>query len=109
MPNQNLTRLARLAQLYELVSLIEQDLGLDSFSDEERAMLYAMIAAIRSGPNQFRSADIKDHPFCRKVSRPTFYRNLKKLIKKGVLSPAPNHKMGTYVLADAWHQQSHIT
>lgn len=99
MPNQNLSRLA---QLYELVSLIEQDLGLDSFSDEERAMIYAMAITTQTVSSQFRSADIKDHPFCRKVSKPTFYRNLKKLLQKGVLSPAPGHKTGTYMLSDAW-------
>lgn len=99
MPNQLLPRLAK---LYELVASLEQDLGLDTFSDEERAMIYAMTVASQAGSDQFQSADIKDHPLCRKISKPTFYRNLKKLVHKGVVLPAPGRKTGTYVLSNGW-------
>ena len=99
MPNQLLSRLAK---LYELVASMEEDLGLDTFSDEERAMIYAMTASTQVGTEQFQSADIKDHPLCRKISKPTFYRNLKKLVHKGVVLPAPGRKTGVYVLSDSW-------
>ena len=84
---------------------MEQDLGLDTFSDEERAMIYAMTASTQIGAEQFQSADIKDHPLCRKISKPTFYRNLKKLVHKGVVLPAPGRKSGTYVLSKTWQSE----
>lgn len=88
--------LFHLAKLYELIASMEKDLGLDSLSEDERAMVYAITSLTDTKMQVFQSSDIKNHALCEKMSNPTFYRNLKRLLAKGVIRHVQGKKTGVY-------------
>lgn len=90
--------LSHIAKLRLLVTSMEEDLGLDKLSGDERSLLYAMSALSSDGANELRSDDLKRHPLCRKLSHPTFYRALRSLLDKELVSRSGPRKTGTYSL-----------
>lgn len=99
--HQNLDAIARLR---ELLASLEKDLGLDTLSTNERAVLYAM-QRIRndsqregSEPAIVRTEELRRHNLVEDMSQPTFNRAIKKLIEKKFLSPAPEMRVGAYTL-----------
>lgn len=99
--SQSLDAIARLREL--LISL-EKDLGLNTLSANERAILYAMQRLSKAAEYKnaesaiLRTDSIKAHDLVGSMSQPTFNRALKGLIQKNFVSPAPDAKMGCYVL-----------
>ncbi len=89
-----------LAKLYELITSMEQDLGLDTLSEDERAMIYAITSVTDAKKSAFLSSDIKKHLLCGRMSNPTFYRNLKRLLERGIIKNADGKKTGLYEVAD---------
>ena len=88
--------LFHLAKLYELIASMEKDLGLDSLSEDERAMVYAITSMTDAERATFQSSDVKNHDLCGKMSNPTFYRNLKRLLARGVIRHVQGKKTGVY-------------
>lgn len=91
--------LSHLAKLYELIATMEEDLGLDTLTEDERAMIYAITASSDESKGAFQSAEIKQHTLCKKMSNPTFYRILKRLLAKGIIRHAKGKKTGAYEMA----------
>ena len=94
----NANDLSHIAKLRILVDSMEKDLGLDNLSADERKLLYAMSAMSSDGTDELRSDDMKRHPLCQELSHPTFYRTLKSLLEKGIVSRSGPRKTGTYSL-----------
>lgn len=91
--------LSHLAKLYELISTMEEDLGLDTLSEDERALVYAITAVSDETKGQFLSAEIKKHTLCKRMTHPTFYRNLKRLLAKGIIKHVKGKRSGAYEIA----------
>ncbi|MDX2482482.1 MAG: hypothetical protein QNK42_02340 [Pseudodonghicola sp.] len=79
---------------------MERDLGLDTLSEDERVMIYAITSVTDAKKSTFLSSDIKKHILCGKMSNPTFYRNLKRLLERGIIKNAHGKKTGLYEVAD---------
>ncbi|MCC6001021.1 MAG: hypothetical protein JJU19_09190 [Pararhodobacter sp.] len=93
-----------IARLRELLASLERDMGLNTLSPNERAILYAM-QRLSNDPSRkdqptavLRTDSIKSHDLVGSMSQPTFNRALKSLIQKNFVSPAPEAKMGCYIL-----------
>ncbi|TDK48989.1 hypothetical protein [Antarcticimicrobium luteum] len=92
--------LFHLAKLYELIASMEKDLGLHTLSEDERAMIYAITSVTAAEGATFLSADIKKHSLCSRMSNPTFYRNLKRLLQKDLIRHVKGKKTGLYEVAE---------
>jgi len=90
--------LSRIAKLLELVTTMEEDLGLDRLSADERMMIYAISSIWSESRDIVRSAELKQHRLCRNFSNPTFYRTLKALLDKGYVARVGPRKTGGYQL-----------
>lgn len=88
--------LFHLARLYELISSMEKDLGLDTLSEDERAMVYAITSMTDVDKTTFQSSDVKNHALCARMSNPTYYRNLKRLLARGLIRHVQGKKTGVY-------------
>ena len=90
--------ISRIAKLLELVTSMEEDLGLDRLSADERAMIYAISSIASEGDDTVRSVELKQHRLCRRFSNPTFYRTLRTLLDKGFILRTGPRKTGGYQL-----------
>lgn len=75
---------------------MEKDLGLHSLSEDERSMVYAITSMTDVERSVFQSSDVRNHALCERMSNPTFYRNLKRLLEKGVIRHVNGKKTGLY-------------
>ncbi|MBK1636509.1 hypothetical protein CKO19_12285 [Rhodovulum adriaticum] len=89
--------MAQLSKLYELLSAMERDLGMDQLSGEERRIVYAM-SEMADADAEISSRDLREHAFCRDISTPTYYRALKRLTARGMLTVPRGRKTGAYRL-----------
>ena len=89
------------AQLRELLLGMEHELGIGDLSQNEKDVLYAVQIAFSTGNGVARSDDIRNHILLRSMTQPTFHRSLKSLVKKGLVSHAPDTKAGSYILGAA--------
>ncbi len=85
-------------QLKKMLVGMERDIGLDELSDPEKTVLYSFIdldvgEAINSGA-------VRDHILTLKLSKPTFHRALKSLVKKGFVTHEAGTKTAQYRLRD---------
>ncbi|WP_181892949.1 hypothetical protein [Falsiruegeria mediterranea] len=80
---------------------MEQDLGIDKLSPNERDILLAFHA------NAWETSDkqtvcstelVREHPTVQRISQPTFHRTLRKLLDKGFITPARDVAFGVYAL-----------
>ncbi|MGR3314337.1 hypothetical protein [Roseovarius indicus] len=92
------SELSHVAMLRVLITTMENDLGLDKLSGDERNLIYTMSALSSDGHENLRTEDMKKHPLCQNLSHPTFYRALRTLLDKGYVSRAGSRKTGTYSL-----------
>lgn len=93
--------LEQLARLRDLLNTMEQDLGIDTLSPNERDILLAFYA------NAWKDEDdrpvcstdvVREHPTVQRISQPTFHRTLKKLVGKGLVLHVGKPSAGTYML-----------
>ena len=76
---------------------MERDLGLGKLTQNEKDVFYAVQLVIAANGGVTRSEDIKNHELTRNITQPTFHRSLKILVSQGLLSHAPNTKVGSYI------------
>ncbi|SEG41917.1 hypothetical protein SAMN04488045_2747 [Thalassococcus halodurans] len=91
----------QVAQLRDLLSSMERDLGLDSLSSNERDILLAFYAnaAERADVGYVCTTDkVRAHPTVSRISQPTFHRTLRRLLDKGLVIQSDDLPLGTYVL-----------
>lgn len=92
------SELSHLAQLQELLTGMERDLGLDVFSRDERKVLYALTSITSDDTMQAHSSELMEHKLCKNLSKPTFYRCLRRLVDRGVIVRSGSSKNGSYSL-----------
>ena len=90
-------RYLNVSQLRELLLGMERDLGLGKLTQNEKDVFYAVQLVIAANGGVARSEDIKNHELTRNITQPTFHRSLKSLVSQGLLSHAPNTKVGLYI------------
>lgn len=88
-----------LAQLLEVLSSLERDLGLESALPVERDILAVIGSLSEEGINLVRTEMIASHPLLRRVPRSTLHRALRALVNRGAITPAEGRKTGMYVLS----------
>jgi len=90
--------MSHIATLRVLVNSMEERFGLDRLTEDERKLIYAMSALSTDDSASVRSEEIKQHPLCRSLSRPTFYRVLRALQDKRVVSRTGSRNAAIYRL-----------
>jgi predicted transcriptional regulator len=77
--------IAKLTELKKLMMSMELALGLDDLSKIERDV-YCAACELTDESGRVKTMAMLEHTFILDVSRPTFFRALKSLVKKGLLS-----------------------
>ena len=90
-------RLERLAQLRELLSKMEVEMGLDGLSRFERDILYALRALSING-QPVVSKDLRCHALTSAMSQPTYHRALRELLVRGHIVNVDGQR-GLYTMA----------
>ncbi len=91
--------LVHLSSLLETIETTLSDLGLDDLTDNERAVLLAMVAAANrevQGDVVCHTEQARKHPLVRRISQPTFHRNLKRLGNRGLIDKVEGLCAGEY-------------
>jgi len=81
------------AQLKELITEMEQDLGISELSEPEKCVLSCIVQATEAG-GSISTKVIQQHLLTSNLSRPTLFRAIKQLLAKDIISQ-PSH--GKYV------------
>lgn len=89
--------ISKLAELRKLLVGMEKTLGLEDLSSVERDIYYAA-SDISETHDGCRTIGLLEHALVANVSRPTFFRALKSLVRKGYLSPIDSVSRGKYVV-----------
>ena len=76
---------------------MEQDVGLTSLSGVEKNV-YLAAQDMKSNNGLVETKQILDHRFTEKMSRPTFFRALKSIERKGWLSHSDGKKVGLLIV-----------
>ena len=76
---------------------MEQDVGLASLSGVEKNV-YLAAQDMKSSNGLVETKQILDHRFTQKMSRPTFFRALKSIEAKGLLSHSDGKKVGLFTV-----------
>ncbi|NKW92223.1 hypothetical protein HGD87_06760 [Rhodobacteraceae bacterium R_SAG9] len=87
--------IAKLTELKKLMMSMENALGLNDLSKVERDV-YCAACELTDESGRVRTMDMLEHTFVLDVSRPTFFRALKSLLKKGLLSNSGEEGRGWY-------------
>ncbi|MEC9197839.1 MAG: MarR family transcriptional regulator [Pseudomonadota bacterium] len=89
-----------LAAVRELLFNLEQDMGLDEMSQNEKDILYAFHTLARPEENEVtvHSEAIRTYETVRKMKHATYHRTLKRLLDRGFIQHAPERKAGLYRL-----------
>lgn len=87
--------ISKLTELRKLMQSMERSLGLQDLSTVERDLYYAANELSKSDA-QIRTVLLQEHSLLTSVSRPTFFRALKSLVKKGYLSHCSPVNRGRY-------------
>ena len=88
--------ISTLAQLRMLLESMEQDLGLDQLSHNERDLLYAAQSLSGDTKEFVRSEELKNHRLLKSMTQPTYYRALKRLLELGFIELPSDKKTGFY-------------
>lgn len=87
--------ISKLAELRKLMFEMEKSMGLQGLSAAERDIYYA--ASDLSGPaSEVKTTCLQAHALVAEISRPTFFRALKSLVKKGYLTQPKRTGRGSY-------------
>ncbi len=89
--------ISKLAELRKLMLGMERTLGLQDLSSVERDIYYAA-HQMAADANQVQTTGLLEHTLISQVSRPTFFRALKSLVRKGYLSPCQDAGRGRYTV-----------
>ncbi len=81
--------------LKQMLDDMDQDVGLASLSGEEKNV-YLAAQDMKSNNGLVETKQIIDHRFTQKMSRPTFFRALKSIESKGLLSHSDGKKFGLF-------------
>jgi tmRNA-binding protein len=81
--------------LKQMLDDMEQDVGLTSLSGVEKNV-YLAAQDMKSNNGLVETKQILDHRFTQKMSRPTFFRALKSIESKGLLSHSDGKKVGLF-------------
>jgi RIO-like serine/threonine protein kinase len=92
--------LMRLADLRQLLLDMERDLGLADLPEQETRLLYAVAIQTRAKP-EVSLVELQEHPLMADISRSTFFRALKHLIKRDYLEKTGAEKRAGYKLINA--------
>ena len=83
--------------LKQMLDDMEQDVGLASLSGVEKNV-YLAAQDMKSNNGLVETKQILDHRFTEKMSRPTFFRALKSIERKGWLSHSDGKKVGLLIV-----------
>ena len=83
--------------LKQMLDDMEQDIGLSSLSGVEKNV-YLAAQASKSQDGLVQTKQILKHSFTQKMSRPTFFRALKSIEKKGFISHSGDKKVGLFIV-----------
>lgn len=86
------------AQLRALLFEMEKSLGLAELSQNEKDVLYAINQLAKSDANLVKSDQIRSHPLVSEFPSASFHRALKSLLKRGLVSHAPETKARSYIV-----------
>ena len=86
-----------LIELKKLLNSMESDLGLNSLSEVERNILYA-IKDLEKENGSAKTGDLLSHEFTSKMSRISVFRGLKTLEKQEIIERKTS-KRGEYIVA----------
>ncbi len=89
--------LRNFAQLKSLLIDMERSLGISALGEAERGIL-AAAAECADHNDIVKTGDIFEHKCAAHLSRPTFFRAVKRLVELGHLNHAPHEKSGYYQL-----------
>lgn len=92
-----MSEISQLAELRKMLLGMEKAMGLEDLSAVERDIYYAA-SDLSDSHNGFRTVGLLKHSLVTKISRPTFFRALKSLVRKGYLSPSDASGRGKYVV-----------
>jgi hypothetical protein len=96
--------LTHFAHLRTQLALMEKDIGLGGLSGEEIDLLCAVVEVAG-----FRDAasvpKLREHPLCLRLTKPTFYRALSRLMEKRFLHKEGGERSGRYRI-DPEHLES---
>ena len=88
------------AQLAAMLHDMEKDLGFQSMTNAEKAIVSSLTAlqATKTENDYVASSDIQKHDLCVDIAAPTFFRALAALLKKGVIILPSGRAKGLYRL-----------
>lgn len=92
-----MSEISKLAELRKILLGMEQALGLEDLSAVERDIYYAA-SDVSDSRGGFRTIGLQQHSLVAGISRPTFFRAMKSLVRKGYLSPSVSSDRGKYVV-----------
>ena len=84
--------------LKQMLDDMEQDVGLTSLSGVEKNV-YLAAQDMKSNNGLVETKQILDHRFTQKMSRPTFFRALKSIEIKGLVTHSNGKKVGLFLVA----------
>lgn len=90
-----------LAELMETIDATMTEVGLPDLTANERAVLLAMSACAHrelDGYPVCHTETARAHQLARQVSQPTFHRNLRRLMERGVIEKRRELNAGEYVV-----------
>ena len=85
--------------LKQMLDDMEKDIGIASLSLVEKNV-YLAAQDMKSSDGLVRTKNILEHKFTQSMSRPTFFRVLKSIEAKGLLSHSDEKKVGLFFVTD---------
>jgi hypothetical protein len=92
-----MTEVSKLTELRKLMLSMERTLGLQDLSAVERDV-YCAADELAQKHGKVQTTGLLGHSLVADVSRPTFYRALKSLVKKGYLCSSDKVPRGQYIV-----------
>jgi len=90
-------RLINFSNLRKMLLFMEQDLGVADLSNDEKNLL-AAITDQADEAGEFRSEIVRTHSRVLDMSHGTFFRSLKKLLEKRIITKSNDHGRSNYRL-----------
>ena len=87
----------KLISLKVMLEEMEDDLGLAALSEFEKN-IYLAAQALKSPDSTVKTQQLREHTFTQSMSRPTFFRALQSLEKKGLIARSGSKKIGLFVV-----------
>lgn len=91
--------LSHYARLRRQLAYMEIDLGLETFGPDEISLICAIIDLV-GFEGAATVTDLRGHILARRLSKPTFYRALHRLIEASVVSKVGSERSGLYSISE---------